>query len=355
LPNSCAPLALCSGDATLCRGQRRAEEAGVKLAVTAKLPVEVAPRAPGVEVVQRLDGDGRMSLDEVAGHQPDGLVCLLLDRIDAAFLDRVPSLQVVANVAVGLDNIDVAAATARGICVTNTPDVLTEATAELAIALLFAAARRLGEGERLMRRRGWRGWSLDLLLGVPIGGASLGIVGMGRIGQKVAQLGQALGMHVAYAAPRPSPAAEALGLPRRSLDELLAGSDFVSLHCPLTADTRDLIDRRALSLMKPTAILINTARGELVDEDALVDRLEAGELLAAGLDVFRGEPNVSPRILACERIALAPHLGSATTKARISMAELAIDAAVSTLRGQKPRTLVNETAWPPRRARAGRS
>lgn len=325
----------------------------MKLVVTAKLPVVVAPRAPGIEVVQLPPeggpaGDGRMPLDEVAAHRPDGLVCLLLDRIDAGFLDRVPSLQVVANVAVGLDNLDVAAATARGVCVTNTPDVLTDATAELAIALLFAAARRLGEGERLVREKQWQGWSLDLLLGVPIGGATLGVVGLGRIGQKVAQLGKALGLNVVYTAPRPSPAAEALGLPHLPLDELLATSDFVSLHCPLRSDTRDLLDRRALSLMKPTAVLINTARGELVDEDALVDRLEAGQLFAAGLDVFRGEPKVSPRILACERIALAPHLGSATTKARMQMAELAIDSAVSVLRGQKPRTLVNETAWPPR-------
>ncbi len=315
----------------------------MKLVVTAALPTDVAARTAGLEVIA--PASGRLPLDEALAHHPDGLVCLLLDRIDAAALDRAPGLRVVANVAVGLDNIDVAAATARGVCVTNTPDVLTEATAELAIALLFAAARRLGEGERLVRSGGWRGWSLDLLLGVPIAGATLGIVGMGRIGQRVAQAARGLGMRVCYAAPRPVAAAEELGAPHLPLHELLATADFVSLHCPLTAATRDLIDGRALALMKPTAVLINTARGELLDEDALCQRLEAGQLFAAGLDVFRGEPQVSPRILACERIALAPHLGSATTKARTLMAELAIDAAVSALRGQRPRTLVNEAAW----------
>lgn len=322
----------------------------LKLVVTARLPIDVGARAAGLQVVE--PASGRLPLDEALAHQPDGLVCLLLDRIDGAVLDRAPRLQVVANVAVGLDNLDVAAATARGICVTNTPDVLTEATAELAIALLFAAARRLGEGDRLVRSGGWRGWSLDLLLGVPIAGATLGLVGLGRIGQRVAQAGRALGMNVCYAAPRPVAAAEARGAPHLPLDELLATSDFVSLHCPLTAATRDLIDRRALGLMKPTAVLVNTARGELIDEEALCDRLEAGQLFAAGLDVFRGEPNVAPRLRACPRIALAPHLGSATTKARILMAELAIDAAVSVLRGQRPRTLVNEAAWPPARATA---
>jgi glyoxylate reductase len=147
-------------------------------------------------------------------------------------------------------------------------------------------------------------------------------------------------------------AAAALGATALPLPELLATADFVSLHCPLTAETRDLLDREALALMKPTAVLVNTARGELVDEDALCDQLEAGRLFAAGLDVYRGEPHISPRLLACPRITLAPHLGSATTKARTQMAELAIDAAVSVLRGQKPRTLVNESAWPPRRRQA---
>lgn len=324
----------------------------MKLAVTARLPVDVAARAgAGIEVIGVPEGAAadRLSLDEALAADPHGLICLLRDRIDAAVLDRAPRLQVVANVAVGLDNIDVAAATARGICVTNTPDVLTEATAELTLGLLFAAARRLGEGERLVRSGAWRGWALDQLLGVPIAGATLGLVGLGRIGARVAQLGRALGLRVAYASPRPAAAAEPLGIPHLPLPELLATSDFVSLHCPLRPDTRDLLDRQALALMKPTAVLVNTARGELLDEDALCDQLEAGRLFAAGLDVFRNEPHVSPRILACPRIALAPHLGSATTKARTQMAELAIDAAVAVLRGHRPRTLVNESAWPPRR------
>lgn len=348
----------------------------MKLAVTARLPVDVAGRlratAPDAAAAISVLGvppdspADRLPLDEAIAADPDGLLCLLRDRIDAEVMDRCPHLQVIANVAVGLDNIDVAAATARGICVTNTPDVLTEATAELTIGLLFAAARRLPEGERLVRSGAWQGWALDQLLGVPIAGATLGIIGLGRIGQKVAALGRALGMRVVYApsgrggAPpssssssssSSSAAAAALGVAPLPLPDLLATADFVSLHCPLTAETRDLLDRAALARMKPTAVLLNTARGELLDEDALCDQLEAGRLFAAGLDVYRGEPHISPRLLACPRIALAPHLGSATTKARTQMAELAIDAAVSVLRGHAPRTLVNQAAWPPRRRR----
>lgn len=323
----------------------------MKVVVTAPLPVDARARAPELTVLAPIEG--RIALAEVAAADPDAVVCLLSDLIDAAFLDAAPHLQVVANVAVGLDNIDLAAARARGVCVTNTPDVLTEATAELTLALLFACARRLSEGERLVRSGQWQGWAMDLLLGVPIAGSTLGIVGLGRIGAKVAELGRALGMRVCYAAPRPSPAAASLGARHLPLPELLAQADVVSLHCPLTADTRDLLDRRALELLKPTAILLNTARGELVDEDALCDLLEAGRLFGAGLDVFRGEPRVSPRLLRCRGITLAPHLGSATTKARSQMAQLAIDAAVSVLRGQRPATLVDPAVWPPRRRRAG--
>lgn len=319
----------------------------MKLAITARLPVDVAARTAGLTVVQ--GSSGRMSMDEVVACDPDALVCLLTDRIDAAVMDRTPHLQVIANVAVGLDNIDIAAASERGICVTNTPEVLTEATAECAIALLFAVARRLGEGERLLRAGRWQGWAPDLLLGLPIAGTTLGVVGMGRIGQRVARLGQALGMTVCYATPRALAADSVLGATHLDLSTLLSSADFVSLHCPLRPDTRDLLDRSALSRMKPTAVLINTARGELVDEDALCDQLEAGRLFGAGLDVYRNEPRVSPRLLACERVTLAPHLGSATTTARTLMAELAIDAAVSVMRGQRPRTLINEAAWPPRR------
>ncbi|HRC58528.1 MAG TPA: D-glycerate dehydrogenase [Kofleriaceae bacterium] len=318
----------------------------MKLAVTSPLPVAVQPRAPELTIVQ--PASGRLTAAELIACQPDALVCLLSDRVDDALLEALPRLQVVANVAVGLDNIDVAAATARGVCVTNTPDVLTDATAELTLALLLATARRLTEGEQLVRSGQWRGWALDLLLGVPIAGATLGIVGLGRIGGKVAQLGRALGMQLCYAAPRPVAGAAALGAVYLPLRELLRQADFVSLHCPLRAGTRTLLDRDALALMKPSAILLNTARGELVDEDALCEMLETGRLWAAGLDVFCNEPQVSPRILACPRITLAPHLGSATTKARTQMAELAIDAAVSVLRGQPPKTLVNQAAWPPR-------
>lgn len=318
----------------------------MKLAVTARLPVDVATRAAPFAVIG--PAHGQLTRQEVIAARPQALICLLSDRIDAELLDALPELQVVANVAVGIDNIDVAAATARGICVTNTPDVLTEATAELTLALLFAAARRLADGERLIRAGQWHGWALELLLGVPIAGATLGIVGLGRIGAKVAQLGRALGMRICYASPRPSPAAPALEAEHLPLPELLRRADFVSLHCPLSAETRGLLSRDALSLLRPSAILINTARGELVDEDALCELLEQGRLFGAALDVFCNEPAVSPRILSCPRLTLAPHLGSATTKARTQMAELAVEAALAVLRGQRPRTLINPTAFPPR-------
>lgn len=323
----------------------------MKLAVTARLPLDVATRAAPFAVIG--PEQGQLTRAEVIAAQPQALVCLLSDRVDAELLDALPELQVVANVAVGIDNIDLAAATARGVCVTNTPDVLTEATAELTLALLLAAARRLSEGEKLIRAGQWQGWALDLLLGVPIAGATLGIVGMGRIGAKVAQLGRALGMRICYSSPRPSPAAAALEAEHLPLAELLRRADFVSLHCPLRPDTRGLLDREALALLRPSAILLNTARGELVDEEALCELLEQGRIFGAALDVFCNEPAVSPRILSCPRLTLAPHLGSATTKARTQMAELAVDAAVAVLRGARPQTLVNPLAFPPRARRGG--
>jgi glyoxylate reductase len=272
-----------------------------------------------VEVPDRWVGVASLDL-----HDADALICLLLDRIDAAVLARAPQLRIVANCAVGFDNVDLAAAAARGIAVTNTPEVLTEATAELTWALILAAARRLGEGERLVRSGTWEGWRLDQLIGVGLAGKTLGIVGMGRIGTAVARRAAAFGMHV---------------IGGRG-DDLFARADVVSLHCPLNAETRRLVDARRLALMKPTAILVNTARGGMIDEDALVDALEAGRLFAAALDVFEGEPAVHPRLRSCARVVLAPHIGSATTEARTQMAQLCADAVKAMLSGQRPKNLV---------------
>ncbi|HUQ01463.1 MAG TPA: D-glycerate dehydrogenase [Kofleriaceae bacterium] len=270
----------------------------------------------------------------------DALVCLLSDRIDAAALDAGPRLRVVANYAVGVDNVDVAAATARGVLVANTPDVLVEATADFTFALMLAAARRLGEGERMVRAGAWRGWAPEQLLGADVGGRTLGIVGMGRIGRAVARRARGFAMRVLYTRGHAGDGAEAWAT-RVELDELLATSDVVSLHCPLTPETRGLVDARALAAMKPGAILVNTARGAIVDDGALAEALERGHLGGAGLDVFTEEPRIDPRLLAAPRVVLAPHLGSATTTARTRMAELCVTAVRDVLAGRRPTNLVN--------------
>jgi glyoxylate reductase len=312
----------------------------VRIVSTSSLPIDLAAqlraRFPDaiVEVPEQWVGVARCDLSDA-----DALVCLLLDRIDDAVLERAPRLRVIANCAVGYDNIDVASATRRGIAVTNTPDVLTEATAELTLALVFAAARRLPEGEALVRSGRWPGWRLDQLLGQSIGGRTLGIVGMGRIGQAVAAKAHALGMRIVYSGPRE--VATAHPALRIDVEELFAQADVVSLHCPLTPATRGIVNAERLARMKPTAIVINTARGPCVDDQALADALSAGQLFAAGLDVFDGEPAIHPRLLSAPRLVLAPHLGSATTEARTQMAQLCADGVLAVLAGERPRHLVN--------------
>ena len=309
----------------------------MRVVSTSSLPIDLAGQVRAqlpdaiVDVPEQWLGIARCDLADA-----DALVCLLLDRIDASVLARAPKLRVIANCAVGYDNVDLAAATARGIAVTNTPDVLTTATAELTLALVLAAARRLPEAERLVRSGQWPGWRLDQLLGVPLAGRTLGIVGLGRIGRAVAERAAALGMHILYSGP-----AEAVAYPRVDVDELFATADVVSLHCPLTAETRHLVDARRLARMKPTAVLVNTARGGCVDDAALADALEAGRLFAAALDVFEGEPQISPRLLAAPRLVLAPHIGSATTEARTHMAQLCADGVIAVLTGTRPPNLVN--------------
>ena len=254
-------------------------------------------------------------------------------------IERAPKLRVIANCAVGYDNVDVAAATRAGIAVTNTPDVLTDATAEFTVALIFAAARLMHEGDRLVRSGQWPGWRLDQLLGQPIKGKTLGVLGMGRIGQAVAQRMHALGMTVMYA----NPEAVATPFPAEhvTIDALFALSDVLTLHCPLSTATHKIVNADRLAQMKPTAILVNTARGPCVDDGALADALHRGQIFAAGLDVFDGEPKIDARLLSAPRIILAPHLGSATTEARTSMAQLCADAVLAVLAGKRPTNLVN--------------
>ena len=246
-----------------------------------------------------------------------------------------------ANLAVGYDNVDVAAASSRGVVVTNTPGVLTEATADLAWALLLAAARRVGEAERLVRVHGWTGWSPTQLVGSAVHGRTLGIVGMGAIGTAVARRGRGFGMDVLYTNRRRRPEAESeVGATFVSLDELLARSDVVSLNAPATAETHHLIDAGALARMKPTAILVNTARGTLVDEAALAEALRTGVIGAAGLDVFEAEPTIHPALLDLDNVVLLPHLGSATTETRAAMVELACANIVAVLDGRPALTPV---------------
>jgi glyoxylate reductase len=261
-------------------------------------------------------------------------VTMLHDRVDDAFLEAAgPQLRVVANVAVGYDNLDVEAARRRGVIVTNTPGVLTDATADLAIALLLAVTRRLGEGERLIRSRTHWAWSIDFMLGRGLRGKALGIVGYGAIGRATAARARAFGMEILYTQRRPDDDPGYV-----QLDELLERADVVSLHCPLTPETHHLINAGALARMRPGAYLVNTARGPVVDEAALATALRDGTIAGAALDVFEHEPEVAPELLELDNVVLVPHLGSATVETRTAMAELAAANVLAVLAGKDPPT-----------------
>ena len=272
-----------------------------------------------------------------------GLVCQLTDRIDAALLDAAPSVKVVSNVAVGFDNIDVAAATERGIVVTNTPGVLTNTTADLAFALILGAGRRLGEAERYLRAGQFKQWRIDLLTGWDVWQATLGIFGMGRIGQAVARRGRGFDMRVLYYDPfRQSEELEReLGIEYASKEEVLAQADFLSLHCALTPETRHLVGAAEFEAMKPTAVLVNTSRGPVVDEAALAAALKGGSIAAAGLDVFENEPEVHPDLLACENALIVPHIASASVATRTRMCLMAAENMAAGLAGERPPNIVN--------------
>jgi glyoxylate reductase len=275
-------------------------------------------------------------VSRVAGKH--GLLCLLTDSVDVDVMDASPSLAIVANIAVGYDNIDVAAATQRGIVVTNTPDVLTEATAEFTWALILGAARRVAEGDRAVRTGTWKGWALDYLLGTELRGKQLGIVGAGRIGRAVAAKAPAFGMRVVFSQ---HPSATAAGLKTVSFDELLVTSDVISLHAPLTPATRHAIDKRAFARMKRSALLVNTGRGSIVDEPALAWALQERLIAGAALDVYENEPAVYPDLLKLDNVLLAPHIGSATRETRTAMADLAVRNVLAVLGGAEPLTPVN--------------
>jgi glyoxylate reductase len=268
--------------------------------------------------------------------QADAVICTLTDRIDAALLSEAKRLKIVANYAVGYNNIDVAAATReRGIIVTNTPDVLTDATADLTWARLLAVARRVVEGDTWLRTGRWPGWAPTQLLGTDVTGKTLGIVGMGRIGQAVAQRAQGFHMPVIYASRRPCHSPPGVSAwTHRSLHDVLKNSDFVSLHVPLTEATRHLIGPDEVAMMKPASFLINTSRGPVIDEAALVSALQAGRIAGAGLDVYEREPKVHAGLSALPNVVLLPHLGSATLDTRVRMGMICLENIAAVLNGQ---------------------
>lgn len=283
--------------------------------------------------VERYDGAAAIPHDELIARVrgKKALICLLTDAVNRAVIEAAADLKVIANVAVGYNNIDLAAARERRIVVTNTPDVLTEASADFTWALILGITRRISEGERLLRRGEWKGWALDFMLGTELRGKQLGIVGYGRIGRAVAARAATFGMNVVHTSR------EAGGMP---LDRLLATSDVVSLHVPLTPETARLIDQPALARMKRSAYLINTSRGPVVDEAALAWALRERIISGAALDVYEREPEIHPDLLTLENVLLAPHLASATVETRTAMADLAVRNVLAVLAGQPALTPV---------------
>jgi glyoxylate reductase len=308
--------------------------------VTRKLPSSVISKLESASEVDLYVGSAAISREELLQRVKgvDAIVCLLTDTIDAAVLDAAgPQLKVVSNVAVGYNNIDVPACRARGIAVTNTPDVLTNACADFTWGLILAVTRRLGEGERVVRAGKWGGWALDYMLGMELRGKQLGLVGLGRIGRAVAEKAPAFGMTVAIATRTPIDLPGATHMP---LDRLLATSDIVSLHCPMTPETKHLIDQKALTKMKRSAYLINTSRGPVVDEGALAWALKERLIAGAALDVYEKEPEIHPGLMTLENVLLIPHLASATTETRTGMADLAVSNVLAVTNGQAPLTPV---------------
>lgn len=298
--------------------------------LTRRLPARVVAPLEEVATVDAGPAEG-FARDELLARvaRADALICQLTDRIDAEVMAAAPLLRVIANVAVGYDNIDLAAARERGIVVTNTPDVLTNAVAEFTWALILGVTRRVAEGDRAVRRGGWKGWALDYMPGMELAGKQLGLVGRGRIGQAVAAKAVAFGMRVVFAKHD------------MSLDELLVTSDVVSLHVPLSDGTRHLINRKSLVRMKRSAYLVNTSRGPVVDEEALAWALGEGLLAGAALDVYEKEPAIHPDLLKHENVVLAPHIASATRETRTAMAELAVKNVIEVLAGRPALTPVS--------------
>ena len=318
----------------------------MKVFITAIIP-EVATKIleeNGIEVIQNksyLPIDKKKFLNRAK--DCDGILCLLSNKIDKEIIDGLPKVKVIANYAVGFNNIDVDYATQKKIWVTNTPDVLTNATADLAFALLLACARRIVEADEFTRKGKFKIWQSDLMLGKELNGHTVGIIGAGRIGQAFGRRSKGFGMKILYFDKKRIPKFEKeTGAKFSTLNQLLKKSDFISIHTPLTKETYHLIDKKEFEMMKDGAILINTARGEIINEKELVNALKSGKLFSAGLDVYEFEPKITKDLLKMKNVVLLPHIGSATFETRTKMAELAAKNIVNVLRGKKPITPVNK-------------
>lgn len=314
-----------------------------KVLVTREIPEAGLEPLEGLDVTVLSElPPGRDELLEAA-RGVDGVLSTLTEQIDAGFINAAGDrLKVIANMAVGYDNVDLKAANERGIIVTNTPEVLNETTADTAFMLMLAAARRLGEGERIVRSGRWEAWGPKMLLGPDVWGKRLGVLGFGRIGRAVARRAKGFGMEICYwSRSRKEEAEEELGARYLELDELLETCDFFSIHTPLTEETTHLIGAEELRKMKPKAVLVNTSRGPVVNEDALAEALEDERIFAAGLDVYEEEPKVHPKLLELENVVLAPHIGSASIETRNKMAVTAGEDLRAALRGEQPKNPVN--------------
>jgi len=322
----------------------------MKIYVTRPIP------EAGLQILRKVYPDFVMNMEDrvltraellLQAQGRDGLLSLLTDKIDGELLDAAgPQLKIVANHAVGFDNVDLAAATARGVLITNTPGVLTDATADHAWALLFAAARRIPESEKFLRAGKFKGWGPLMYLGGDITGATLGVVGAGRIGYHMALRSRGFNMKVLYSDAVANPILEKeIGARRVSFEELLRQADFVSLHVPLLPSTKHLINATSLRQMKRTAYLINTSRGPVVEEAALAEALQQGIIAGAALDVFENEPAVHPALLQLDNVVLTPHIASATIATRSNMATMAANNLLAGLRGERPPNLVNQEVW----------
>lgn len=324
----------------------------INVLVLGDLIDELADRLGKVAEIEYVSRDDGLAQDVLLSHLKDkhAVISEPLDAISPDVMNACAELRMVANRAVGFDNVPVPEATKRGIVVTNTPGVLDAATADLAIALLLATTRRICEADRYVRAGKWNGFKSDLMLGPDLDGKTMGIIGMGRIGKAFAKRARAFGLNIIYTRMSQRDAADEklhadLGARRVELDELLKTSDFISIHCPLNAQTRGSIGQRELDMMKPSCVLINTARGAIIDEQALVSQLVQRKILAAGLDVFAQEPNVPLALLALDNVVLLPHIGSACFETRFRMSELAVESIISAFSGKRPDNLVNPEAW----------